>query len=146
MEILTIKEFKKNKLTYFQSFVAFILLLFTFIFNEKEFYITFSTVIGLILYYMIFLELIRTTMDFIFDNEHKFKVRYIYDMGIMFIIREILVTMAAKHHTIIEEIPFLLISAVFLLILFHLRIKDAQIFKYTDKCDGCVYTYNNKEL
>jgi len=130
MEILTIKEFKKNKLTYFQSFVAFILLLFTFIFNEKEFYITFSTVIGLILYYMIFLELIRTTMDFIFDNEHKFKVRYIYDMGIIFVVREILVVLAASHDTIEKETTFLIISFITLFFLFILRIYDAKTFKY----------------
>ena len=135
---------KKDKLIYLEVALATFLFIFTLTYIEEPIHVTFSAIIGLILYLMIFVELIRALFDFILDDEHKFKVRYIYDMGIMFIIREILVTMSSKHHTIIEEVPFLLISAIFLVILFHLRIKDAQVFKYTDKCENCSHNFNQK--
>jgi uncharacterized membrane protein (DUF373 family) len=135
---------KKDKLTYVEVFIAFILFTITIYSTKENFHISFSAIIGLLLYLMIYIELVRAMFDFIFGDEHKFKVRYIYDMGIMFLIREILVTMAANHYTIEKEITFLTISSIILVLLFGLRIIDAKVFKYTENCENCIYTFKNK--
>jgi len=144
MNIQQQKNDKRHDLIYIEAFLAFILWGMTVYYSEETIHISFSSVIGLILYYMIFIELVRATIDFIFGDEHKFKVRYIYDMGIIFIIREMLVTMAAKHHHISDELIFLSISTGLLIVLFVLRIYDAKVFKYTDKCNSCSHEFTSK--
>jgi len=132
---------KSNKIIYIEVIIAFIFFTLTLFFSREQYHMSFSTTIGMILYFMIFIELTRALIDYIFSEEHKFKVRYIYDMGIMFIIREILVTITSKHSVIEKEIIFLSILSFFLILLFLLRIFDAKVFNYLDNCSSCEYTF-----
>ncbi len=137
---------KSKKLIYGEVIIALILFVLTLLnMDLSHMKIGFITVIGLLLYFMIYVELIRAIADFIFDSDHKFKVRYIYDMGIIFIIRELLVTLTANHHHIEKELIFIGISIVVLIVLFVLRIYDAKTFKYLNNCDTCIHSYNSKD-
>ena len=137
-----IQNYSKNNLVMIESIISFSLFIFTLLHTDilKE-HLSFSIMIGLILYYMIFLELVRALIDFTFEKEHKFKVRYIYDMGIIFLIRELLVSITSNHHHIEEELMFLTISTVLLIVLFVLRIYDAKTFKYLENCDNCKHNF-----
>jgi uncharacterized membrane protein (DUF373 family) len=135
------KTLSKDNLIILETSVAFVAFLLTLYFSKTHFEVSFSSIIGLILYFMIFIELTRALFDFILESEHKFKVRYLYDMGIIFNIREILVTITSNHHHIKDELIFLAVSTLFLLVLFVLRIIDAKTFKYTDKCNSCSHFF-----
>ena len=134
----------KDYLTFLETAIAFIAFVLTIIYSETHFEISFSTIIGLVLYFMIFIELTRALFDFILGDEHKFKVRYLYDMGIIFNIREILVTITANHHHIQDELIYLGVSTTLLIVLFILRIVDAKVFNYVDKCNSCSHSYDAK--
>jgi uncharacterized membrane protein (DUF373 family) len=136
----------KNTLIYFEILIATILFTFTIFSTKETIHISFPSIIGFILYFMIFVELTRALIDFIFESEHKFKVRYIYDMGIIFIIREILVTITSKHNSIESEINFLSFSLIILFVLFILRIIDAKTFNYIHTCSTCSFDYKKEEI
>jgi uncharacterized membrane protein (DUF373 family) len=91
--------------------------------TEETIEISFAYGVGLILYIMIFIEMYRALFDFVFDKEHKLKVRYIYDMGIIFIIRELLVLMTEK--TIHFDHYIVLIITLILLVI--VRRKETEI-------------------
>lgn len=139
------RALSKEKLTFIETGIAFIFLVFTFYFSKEHFEVSFSSMISIALYFMIYIELTRAIFDFILSDEHKFKVRYLYDMGIIFNIREILVTMTSKHHHIADELLFLGVSTGFLIILFILRVIDAKVFNYVNKCGDCVHSFKKKD-
>jgi len=139
-----VQTIKKDSLTLVETIVATIIFGITLYYSEKPIKIEFSSMISLGLYYMIFIELIRALFDFVFGEEHKFKVRYIYDLGIIFLVREILVAITANHHHIEEEFSYLIVSGSILVVLFILRIVDAKVFNYNNKCDTCVHHYTKE--
>jgi len=137
-------KISKENLTFIEVIFAFISFTLTFLYMETKFIVEFSSIIGLFLYFMIYVELVRALFDFVLSETHKFKVRYIYDMGIIYIIREILVTITANHHHIVEEIPFIGISLVLLAVLFIMRVVDAKVFNYNNQCNACTHEFVQK--
>jgi uncharacterized membrane protein (DUF373 family) len=75
-------KISKENLTFIEVIFAFITFALTFLYMETKFIVEFSSIIGLFLYFMIYVELVRALFDFVLSETHKFKVRYIYDMGI----------------------------------------------------------------
>jgi uncharacterized membrane protein (DUF373 family) len=134
----------KDYLTFLETIIAFIGFSLTVYFSEEHIEIGFTGIISLVLYFMIFIELTRALFDFILGDEHKFKVRYIYDLSIIFLIREILVAVTSNHHHIQDELVYLGVSTTLLIVLFILRIVDAKVFNYVDKCNSCSHSYDAK--
>jgi len=139
-----VQTLKKDSLILVETAVATLLFGLTLYNSDTELHINFSIMISLGLYYMIFIELTRALFDFVFGEEHKFKVRYIYDLGIIFLVREILVVITANHHHIEEEFSYLIVSGSILVVLFILRIVDAKVFNYNNKCDTCIHHYKKE--
>ena len=127
--------FTKEVITFIEIVISLILFTFTMYHTKEVITINFSSIIGLILYFMIFVELVRALVEFIFEKEHRFKVKYIYDMGIIFLIREILVTITTKHDYINTEITYLSIASIILITLFTLRMIDSRSYIYNNTCD-----------
>ena len=119
------KRLNQNKL-FIELLLAMCLFILTIYYSKEKVEISFSSIIGLLLYFMIFLEVVRATGQFIFDKSNKFMPEAIYNMGIIFLIRELLVTLTAKHDYIEKELSFLIAVVLVLLILFSLRLLESK--------------------
>jgi uncharacterized membrane protein (DUF373 family) len=98
--------------------------------NSHTVGLSFPVIVGFGLYFLVFLEISRAILDFIFDSEHRIKVKYIFDGGIIFVVREILVSSTLNHSTIMHEIPYLIVMFVILVTLSSLRYID---YKYNPR-------------
>lgn len=120
------KFFTKNIIIFIELVVASLLFAFTLYFTEGVHEINFAAITGLILYFLIFFELSRAVIEFIFDDEHLFKVNYIYDMAIIFIIREDLVIITTEHQHIENELTYLFVTGVMLAMIVGVKISESR--------------------
>lgn len=121
----TFKEIHgKNIIVIIMATLMMILALF---YVETEHQRSFAMFIGYALYYIVFLEISRTIVDYALDSQHRIKVKNLYDGGIVFIIREILVNATVSHHHIEKEYSYLIVMGIILTILVILRYVDYKL-------------------
>lgn len=90
----------KNQITGWEVTIATNFFALAIYFNKTHYEPSFPVFIGFALYYLVFLEITRAIVEFIADAEHRLKVKYMYDGGIIFVLREILVASTVNHHHI----------------------------------------------
>jgi uncharacterized membrane protein (DUF373 family) len=105
-------------------------------YSREQYELSIAVFVGYAFYFIVFLEISRAIVEYVFDGENRIKVKYIYDTGIVFTIRELLVTTTINHHKIIEEIVYICVMSAILILLAILRYVD---YKYNPKnlCEKC---------
>lgn len=129
------KIFTKNIIIFMELVVASLLFIFTLYFTKGVHEINFASITGLILYFLIFFELSRTVIEFIFDEEHLFKVNYLYDMAIIFIIREDLVIITTEHEHIEHELTYLFVTGIMLAMIVAVKIFESRLLINKGFCE-----------
>ena len=130
-----ITHLKQYKRKYFE--IVFGTLLFSFALFIKaqqvdNYQMSMAVFVGLILYYLVFLELIRTIVEFIIED--RIKIKYIIDGSILFTLREILVATSINHHHIETELTYVGLMTGLMILLFIFRYIDIHFNLREKKC------------
>jgi len=97
--------------------------------------------VGLMMYYLIFLEISRTVVEFIVED--RIKMKYLIDSGIIFVLREILVTTSIHHSHIDKEVLYIFIMVSIFIVLIAFRYLDINLNLKEKNCDSLLREKKN---
>ena len=106
----------------------FIILIFTVILFIIGLYIGMSEILIYALNFLLLMEIVRTIVEYVIDDSHRIKMRYIIDSAIVFGIREIFVAWLMLKSDLLIGGSLMLISFIgtYLLLRFRKRIIETS--------------------
>lgn len=118
----------------------FAILSITLIIYSLSFYYDISTIIINTMSFLILLEVVRTIHEYIFNDSHRIKLRYIIDSAILFGIRELFVGWVMIKQELIIALLIMLSSMITIGILIYFR---KIVIVNSPECLECGIKINN---